>query len=160
MPWAFASAPEGLREQLFLISIFVYVFHILAVHACSVISDMSNCLWSHGLQPTSLLCPWNSSGKNTGVGCHALLQGIFPTQGSSPQLLHLLHWQAGSLPLAPPGKPIYGLFFVSKQRKSLAEHKPLHTMGVQYIWLMYQKRKWKGLWFVLPERQLPRALEI
>ena len=39
-------------------------------------------------------------------GCHALLQGIFPTQGSNPHLLHLLHWQAGSLPLAPPGKPI------------------------------------------------------
>ena len=36
------------------------------------------------------------------VGCHALLQGIFPIQGSNPRLLHLLHWQAGSLPLVPP----------------------------------------------------------
>ena len=44
-------------------------------------------------------------GKKTGVGCHALLQGIFPTQGLNPHLLCLLHWQAGSLPLAPPGKP-------------------------------------------------------
>ena len=35
--------------------------------------------------------------KNTGVGCHFLLQGIFPTQGSNPSLLHLLHWQADSL---------------------------------------------------------------
>ena len=35
-------------------------------------------------------------GKNTGVGCHALLQGIFPTQGSNLRLLHLLHWQVGS----------------------------------------------------------------
>ena len=52
-----------------------------------------------------LLCLWDSPGKNTGVGCHALLQGIFPTQGSNPRLLHLLHWQAGSLPLAPPRKP-------------------------------------------------------
>ena len=34
-----------------------------------------------------------------------LLQGTFPTQGSNPHLLCLLHWQAGSLPLAPPGKP-------------------------------------------------------
>ena len=33
------------------------------------------------------------------------LQGIFPTQGSNPCLLHLLHWQVDSLPLAPPGKP-------------------------------------------------------
>ena len=46
-----------------------------------------------------------SPGKNTGVGCHALLQGIFSTQGSNPHLLHLLHWQVGSLPPAPPGKP-------------------------------------------------------
>ena len=49
--------------------------------------------------------PWDFPGKNTGEGCHFLLQGIFPTQGSNPHLLCLLHWQAGSLPLAPPGKP-------------------------------------------------------
>ena len=49
------------------------------------------------------------SGKNTGVGCRALLQGIFSTQGLNPCLLHLLHWQAGSLPLAPPGKSIRSL---------------------------------------------------
>ena len=47
----------------------------------------------------------DSPGKNTGVGCHALLQGIFPTKGSNPSLLCLLHWQACSLPLVPPGKP-------------------------------------------------------
>ena len=36
----------------------------------------------------SVLCPWDSPGKNTGVGCHFLLQGIFPTQGSNPGLPH------------------------------------------------------------------------
>ena len=41
-------------------------------------------------------------GKNTGVGCHAFLQGIFPTQGLNPHLSSLLHWQAGFLSLAPP----------------------------------------------------------
>ena len=51
-----------------------------SVH-CSV---MSKSLWCHELYPTRLLCPWNSPGKNTGVGCHFLLQGIFPTQGSNP----------------------------------------------------------------------------
>ena len=45
-------------------------------------------------------CP----GKNRGVGSLSLLQGIFPTQGSSPRLLRLLRWQAGSLPLVLPGK--------------------------------------------------------
>ena len=44
-------------------------------------------------------------GKNTGVGCHVLLQGIFLTQGSNLHLLDLRHWQVDSLPLAPPGKP-------------------------------------------------------
>ena len=53
-------------------------------------------LWPHGLGPAKLLCSWNSPGRNTGVGCHALLQGISPTQGSN---LHLLHWQEDSLPL-------------------------------------------------------------
>ena len=38
-------------------------------------------------------CPWDFSGKNTGVGCHFLLQGIFQTQGLNTHLLHLLHWQ-------------------------------------------------------------------
>ena len=52
-----------------------------------------------------LLSSWNSPGKNTGEGCHALLQGIFLTQGSNPCLLRLLHWQAVSLFLEPPGKP-------------------------------------------------------
>ena len=52
-----------------------------------------------------LLCPWDSPGKNTGVGCCALSQGIFLTQGSK-LCLSLLHWQTCSLPLAPPGKPL------------------------------------------------------
>ena len=47
-----------------------------------------------------------SAGKNPGVGCRALIQGIFGTQGWNLHLLCLLHWQAGSLPLAPPGKSI------------------------------------------------------
>ena len=64
-------------------------------------------LWGlYGLWPSRLLCPLDSPGKNTGVDCHALLQGILLTQGWNPLLLHLLHWQAGSLALVPLGKPI------------------------------------------------------
>ena len=55
--------------------------------------------------PAKLLCPWDSLGKNTGVDCQALLQGTFLIQGSNPSFLCLLHWKAGSSPLAPPGKP-------------------------------------------------------
>ena len=55
------------------------------------------------------LCSWDSPGNNTGVGCHALLQVIFPTQGSNPCFLCLLHWPVGPLPRALPGKPKHDL---------------------------------------------------
>ena len=76
------------------------------------------CVCAESLQSYTALCdpmdrsPPGSSvhgdslGKNTGVGCHALLQRILPTQGSNPYLSCILHRQAGSLPLAPPGKPL------------------------------------------------------
>ena len=58
-------------------------------------------LQPHGLGLTRLFCPWDSPGKNTGVGYHFLLQGIFPTQKSNPGLLHC---QADSIPTGPPGE--------------------------------------------------------
>ena len=59
-------------------------------------------LWIVALQAPR---PWGSPGKNTAVGCHFLLQGIFLTQGSDTGLSCLLHWQVGSLPLVSSGKP-------------------------------------------------------
>ena len=52
---------------------------------------LQSCLTLHpqGLQPARLLCPWDSPGKYTGVGCHALLQGSFPTQESNPRFFYL-----------------------------------------------------------------------
>ena len=58
--------------------------------------------------PTRLLCPWNFPCKNIEVGYHALLQGIFLTQGSNPRSLCLLHWQVCSLPLAQPRYSVLG----------------------------------------------------
>ena len=52
-----------------------------------------------------LFCPWDYPDKNTGVASYFLLQGIFPTQRLNPSLLHLLHWQADSLPLRRLGRP-------------------------------------------------------
>ena len=66
------------------------------VLSCSAMSDF---LWPHGLQPTRLLHLWNFPDKNTGVGFHLLLQGMFLTKRSNPLLLDLLHWQADSLSL-------------------------------------------------------------
>ena len=62
---------------------------------------MSNSLQPHGLQPTRLLCPWDSPGKSAGVGCHSLPQRAFPTQGLNPGLP-----QSGRTLLSePPGSP-------------------------------------------------------
>ena len=66
-------------------SMFIFVFLIFHVLSHSVMLDS---LLPSGLQPTRLLCPWNSPGKNTTVGRHTLFQGIFPTQGSKPGLPH------------------------------------------------------------------------
>ena len=75
------------------------------------------------MDPVRLLCPWDSPGQNTGVSCHALQEDalqlpgeewIFLTRGLNLSLLCLLYWQAGSLALAPPGKPLlirYEAFF-------------------------------------------------
>ena len=65
----------------------------VCVCVCEVTSVVSNFVRPHGLQPARLLCPWDSPGKNTGVDCSALFQGIFPTQGLNLCLLSLLHWQ-------------------------------------------------------------------
>ena len=55
-------------------------------HYCVSSSVIPNSLPSHGLSPVRLLCPWDFPGKNTGAGCHFLLQGIFPTQDSNADL--------------------------------------------------------------------------
>ena len=58
-------------------------FMIILKTVCVCVSRfvMSNSLWTHGLQPVRPLCPWNSPGKKSGMGCHFPLQGIFLTQG-------------------------------------------------------------------------------
>ena len=52
---------------------------------CLTLCDSRDC---SPTPPSRLLCPWDSPGKNTGMGCHALLQGIFPTQDSNVHLRH------------------------------------------------------------------------
>ena len=59
-------------------------------------SVMSDSLRPHGQRSLAGYSPWGSLGKNTGVGCHLLLQGIFPTQGENLCLQQLLQWQADS----------------------------------------------------------------
>ena len=74
------------------------------------------CMYANSLQARLFVTLWTLAwqaplsmgffGKNTGVGCHAPLQGIFSTQGLNPDPLYLLHWQVASLPLVLLGSPI------------------------------------------------------
>ena len=77
-----------------------------SVCVCLVASVMSNSVRPYELYLTRLLCPWDSPGKNSGVGCHALLQGIILTQRSNQCLLHcrwiLYHWATGEALLVLP----------------------------------------------------------
>ena len=77
--------------------------------ACWVTTVVSYSLWRHGLQTSRPPCTRNSPGKNTGVGCHSLLQGIFLTQGIEPGSPAL---QADSLPSKPPGKSSWLVYFL------------------------------------------------
>ena len=80
-----------------------------SLHCCFLMSD-EEAQYVHAQLCLTLCNPMDCSpsgtsvrgifpGKNTGVGCHFLPQGIFPTQGSDPDLLHPLHRQADSVPL-------------------------------------------------------------
>ena len=67
---------------------------------CCLVAKLCLTLLTPWIYPTRLLCPWDFPGKNTGVGCYFLLQGIFLTQGLN---LCLLHWQVEFLPLSHQG---------------------------------------------------------
>ena len=96
---------------------------------CFVQSYLTHCVPAEFLQLCRTLCDpmdfslpgssvhGDSPGKNTGVGCHALLQRIFLTQGSNLHLLCLLHWQASSLPLALPEKAGNTFDFIKEQKE-------------------------------------------
>ena len=88
---------------------------------------------------------------------HFLLQGIFPSQGSNPYLLHLLHWQEDSLPLAPRGKSLNNRLATtiesgnnyqwilkpegeSLRRNRIFSNIKAHSSNVQYH-LQYQRGK-------------------
>ena len=78
-----------------------------SLHSCPALCDPMDC------SPLQLLCLWDSSSKDTGMGCCVLLQGISLMQGSNLRLLCLLHYQAGSLSLRAmydPAIPLLGIY--------------------------------------------------
>ena len=93
---------------------------------------MSDSLW-----PARLLCPWDSPGKNIGVGCHAILQGIFLTQGSNPGLLHCT-WILYHLSLQ--GSPLQRLLLYKWSKCKYGDF-PGHPVVMQGTWV----------WSLVPE---------
>ena len=83
----------------------------------------------------SLLCPWDSPGKNTRVGCHALFQGIFPTQGSNPCFLYLLHCRQILHPLSHLGSPVSPCWLLWIMLLQTFVYKFCVDIGFQDYWL-------------------------
>ena len=86
---ALSSPPFALSLNLGIFSAQLWLTNFCGIMASSALQSESesHSVMSGSLPPHGLYSPWNSRGQNTGVGCHALLQGIFPTQGSNPGLL-------------------------------------------------------------------------
>ena len=82
--------------------VIIHFYPLLLLFRCSVVSNSS---LPHQPYPNRLLCPWEFPGKNTGVGCHFLLQRIFPTHGLN--LCLLLGRRIFFLPLSHLGSPLY-----------------------------------------------------
>ena len=100
----------------------------------SVAQSCLTLLCPYGLQPPRLLCPWDSPGRNTGVGGHSLLQGIFLTHGLNPSLLRcryiLYIWATGELYICPQNA---SALFVGTQKQRI------HTDTLE--WKMCKERE-------------------
>ena len=88
---------------------FAYFVVVLFTKLCPTLWDPTDC------SPPGSSVHEDSPGKNTGVGCYALLQGIFPTKGLNLHFLHLLHWQANSLLLSHQGSPFRTVSFAKRK---------------------------------------------
>ena len=94
---------------------------------------MSDSLRPYGLQPCRLLCPGNSPGKNTGVGSHSLLQGIFLTQGSNLNLLPcrqiLYHLSHQGSPTRERAIVVFFPFLLSAQKIKDTRNECVHAQS-------------------------------
>ena len=108
--WSFSFSISPSNEYSGLTSFRMYWLDLLAVQGTLKIFSSTTWAVCFSVTPCLLgsrfLCAWDFPGNHNGVGCHLLLQRIFPTKGLNPQLLHLLQWQVGPL----LGKPKYKYF--------------------------------------------------
>ena len=120
VPWVSACFPRTL--------FFDSIPHELRKFPPNVCLCVLSHVWFFVMPWTVARLLWNFPGKNSGVRCHFLLQGIFLTQGSNPYPLCLLHWQVDSLSLAPPGKtlPEEGWFWLPFFIRELSLRRSIH----------------------------------
>ena len=101
MSWGHWKDDSTLLSYIYCNLLKITVLHCLLPKiwscCCLVSKSCLTLMQSHGPLPTWFLCPWDFPDKNTRVGCHFLLQGVFLTQGSNPHLLHWATWEAQSL---------------------------------------------------------------
>ena len=124
----------------FSLSLIPLKVKVLVSQSCLTLGDPMDC------KPTRLLCPWDSPGKNTGVGCYALLQGIFSTQGLNPgllpcrQILYCLSHQGSpnSLKIHPNCWCINSLFLFLAKRYSMCLC--LSSPLLKDIWVIFSFR--------------------
>ena len=112
----------GSLSCIIMLCVFFYIYacvHPQSPQLCLILCDPMD------YSPPDSSVLGYSPGKNTGVGCHALFQGIFPTQRLNPRLLY---WRVDSLPLVLPGKPTYA-----------HTHTHTHTHTCIYIYIFQQK---------------------
>ena len=84
----FAVLTSATQQSDSPVSIYLILFHTLFHNGLPCETSVKVAQLSDSLQPHRLHSPWNSTGQNTGAGSYSLLQGIFPTQGLNPGLLH------------------------------------------------------------------------
>ena len=110
-----------------------------------------------------LHCPWDFPGKNTGSGWHFLLQGIFPTQGPNPGLLHwrqilyhllllLSHFSCVRLCATP-------WMAAHQASPSLGFSRQEHWSGLPFPSPMHESKKWKWSRSVVSDPQQPHGLQ-
>ena len=173
--WDFPSKNTGMGCHFFLQGIFltqglnlglpfcrrILFFEPPCVLRCFSHVQLCVTLWTAACQAP---LPWDSPGKNTRVGCRALLQDIFFTQGSNPRLLLFLCWQAVSLPLTPPGKPICVYTYIYIRASLVVQTVDnLPAMQETQFWSLGQegpleKRRWTHS--SVPARRIPWTEEL
>ena len=147
--WQHVSHWGGLSSFLFATDKILKIVAGKSTHTCAIACmSQYDGLGNH----SAMLCvhvrlfatPWtvahqsplfmHSQGKHIGVGCHALLLRIFPTQRSNPCFLRLLRCQVGSLPLAPPGKSLkYSRLLFYLFSNSIRGKIPLVQWKIYYV---------------------------